>query len=42
MHAEDEQDAEISKYYGIWPAIFGLLFAAAVIWMMFQLADGFS
>lgn len=42
MHGEDEQDAQISKYYGIWPCIFGLLTAAGLIWMMFALADGFS
>ncbi|MEO1710973.1 MAG: hypothetical protein AAFR27_15680 [Pseudomonadota bacterium] len=42
MHADDEADAEISNYYGVWPGIIGFLIAAGIIWFMFALADGFA
>lgn len=42
MHAEDEADAQISNYYGVWPTIIGLLFGALLIWFMFAFADGFA
>ena len=39
VHGHDNIDAD---YYGIWPTIIGLLFAAAMIWFMFAFADGFA
>lgn len=44
MHSEDgEEDLqEIGAYYGIKPAVAGVLFAAGLIWFMFALADGFA
>ncbi len=44
MHSEDgEEDLKgIGAYYGIAPAIASLVFAAALIWFMFALADGFA
>ena len=43
MHSEDgEEDLKISNYYGVAPAIFGVLFAGGLIWFMFSLADGFA
>lgn len=42
MHAEDEEDARVSSYYGFWPSLVGLLLAAGIIWFMFALADGFA
>ncbi|MEL6299058.1 MAG: hypothetical protein AAFQ45_10855 [Pseudomonadota bacterium] len=41
MHGGEEDD-QISNYYGIWPGIAGLLIAAAIIWFMFYVADGFA
>lgn len=43
MHSEDgEEDLKISNYYGILPAVVGILFAGGLIWFMFSLADGFA
>ena len=43
MHSEDgEEDLKISNYYGVAPAIVGVLFAAGLIWFLFSLADGFA
>ncbi|MEO0728998.1 MAG: hypothetical protein AAFY64_01290 [Pseudomonadota bacterium] len=42
MNLEDEDGTKISNYYGIWPFIFGLAFAALIIWFMFAFADGFA
>ena len=43
MHSEDgEEDLKISTYYGIAPAVVGILFGGGVIWFMFAVADGFS
>ena len=42
MHTGDDDEGDISNYYGVWPGIMGLLMAAALIWFMFHLADGFA
>jgi len=44
MHDEEgEEDLlGISDYYGVMPMIAGVLFAGAVIWFMFAVADGFA
>lgn len=43
MHDEDDDEMKnIGAYYGAAPMIVGLLFAAAVIWFMFAVADGFA
>jgi len=42
MHDSDEEDEKLSNYYGVFPGIVGVLFAAGVVWFMFALADGFS
>ena len=44
MHDDDgEEDLKgIGGYYGPATMIAGLAFAAAVIWFMFALADGFA
>lgn len=42
MHLDDDEDRNIGAYYGIWPTVVGLLMAAALIWFMFALADGFA
>ncbi|MEM7743052.1 MAG: hypothetical protein AAF409_05005 [Pseudomonadota bacterium] len=43
MHSEDgEEDLRISNYYGKAPSFVGLLLAAAIVVLMFVLADGFS
>ncbi|MEM0990535.1 MAG: hypothetical protein AAGK00_16830 [Pseudomonadota bacterium] len=43
MHSEDgEEDLKIASYYGSATTIAGILFAGAIITLMFFLADGFS
>jgi len=44
MHTEDgEEDLKsTSGYYGALPTFAGILIAAALIWFMFELADGFA
>ena len=43
MQPDDgEQDTKISDYYGVLPTIAGVVFAGALIWFMFALADGFA
>lgn len=44
MHDEEgEEDlGGIANYYGVAPAIVGLLVAAGVIWFMFEYAAGFA
>ncbi len=37
----DDQRIDDSKAYGIWPALFGVVFAALITWLMFHLATGF-
>jgi len=42
MHTGDDDEGDISNYYGFWPGLIGLLIAAGIIWFMFHLADGFA
>lgn len=37
----DEERADDSKSFGVWPALAGFVFAALITWLMFQLATGF-
>lgn len=39
MQPDNSDDSHI---YGIWPAVFGYLAAALIIWLMFELATGFT
>ena len=38
----EDEDRDISKYYGVWPTIVGFAFGAALTVFMFMLADGFT
>lgn len=43
MHdSHDEEDGNISAYYGILPGIAGVLLGLGLIVFMFALADGFA
>ena len=44
MHTEDgdEETGLISNYYGVWPGVVGLLVGGALIWFLFEYADGFA
>lgn len=37
---DDPEITDDTGHFGIWPAVFGYLAAAAVIMLMFRLADG--
>ena len=38
----EDDDPDISNYYGVWPTIIGTLFGAGLTLFMFMLADGFT
>ena len=45
LDSEDDHDGNLAGdtgFYGVAPAIAGVLFGLALIWFMFALADGFA
>jgi hypothetical protein len=38
----EDDDPEISNYYGVWPTIIGVAFGIALTGFMFMIADGFT
>ena len=41
MQTDDDQE-NISAFYGLLPTLAGFAFAGGLIWFMFWLADGFA
>jgi len=38
----DQDDTDISNYYGVWPTLIGVAFGGGLMVFMFAVADGFT